>query len=414
MFNLSSFAEDGWFRQNIGLATTFFTVFFTTPDTGWAGGIEAGTGDGVLIRTANGGNTWVVQYFANNSSIRSIYFTNSKTGYAVGDQNSGVGLILKTTNKGQTWEQQNSNSAYLLSSVYFRNNTDTGWAVGNSGTILKTTNGGNNWLIKNSGTLQGLFCISHPYPNRGWVGKSGNTILYSINGGDNWTQQSVGIIDGWGSASFICCNGVGWFMGGEQASSPIIKTTNYGLNWIVQDLPLLVKFSMYFYDENTGWVVGTSIYNRAAIYNTTNGGTDWNSQISAYYTNNLKSIYFVNNYTGWAVGYGGIILKTTNGGIPTGINKITSVTPKGFLLYQNYPNPFNPKTLIKFQISKFTYVSLKVYDVLGRELTILINEQLKPGTYEAEFDGSNYPSGVYYYKLQTAEYTETKRMVLIK
>jgi hypothetical protein len=59
-------------------------------------------------------------------------------------------------------------------------------------------------------------------------------------------------------------------------------------------------------------------------------------------------------------------------------------------------------------------VVLKIYDILGREVTTLINEQLKPGAYEVEFDGTNYPSGVYFYKLTAGEFTETKRMVLIK
>ncbi len=89
-------------------------------------------------------------------------------------------------------------------------------------------------------------------------------------------------------------------------------------------------------------------------------------------------------------------------------------------MYQNYSNPF---TKIKFDVpfsplnewgDKGGFITLKVYDILGREVATLVNEHLKPGTYEVEWDGSNYPSGVYFYKLITKEFSETKPMVLIK
>ncbi len=98
----------------------------------------------------------------------------------------------------------------------------------------------------------------------------------------------------------------------------------------------------------------------------------------------------------------------------TGINQINSETPKSFLLFQNYPNPFNPKSNIKFQIAKLGEVKIVIYDILGREITFLVNQQLQPGTYEVEWDGSNYSSGIYYYSLVTTEFVETKKMVLIK
>ena len=85
-----------------------------------------------------------------------------------------------------------------------------------------------------------------------------------------------------------------------------------------------------------------------------------------------------------------------------------------FSLLQNYPNPFNPKTKIKVEIAKLGNVKLVVYDILGREVAKLVNEKLKPGTYEVEFDGNNYSSGVYFYKLITNDFSEVKKMLLIK
>ncbi len=101
-----------------------------------------------------------------------------------------------------------------------------------------------------------------------------------------------------------------------------------------------------------------------------------------------------------------------------GIQPISSEVPDNFSLSQNYPNPFNPVTKIKFSIPPSRgargMTRLIIYDILGREVTMLVNEQLKPGTYEVEWDGSNFPSGVYFYTLKTEQFRETKRMVLLK
>jgi hypothetical protein len=80
----------------------------------------------------------------------------------------------------------------------------------------------------------------------------------------------------------------------------------------------------------------------------------------------------------------------------------------------NYPNPFNPTTKIKFGLPKAAFVKLTVYDILGREVAILANEQLKAGEFEADWDASSFPSGVYFYKMEAGEFVKTSRMVLVK
>lgn len=98
------------------------------------------------------------------------------------------------------------------------------------------------------------------------------------------------------------------------------------------------------------------------------------------------------------------------------LHQISSEIPKGFSLSQNYPNPFNPSTIIKFAISGVSVAQtfLSVYDILGNEVAVLVNQNLHPGEYQVEWNASSFPSGVYYYKLQAGEYSETKKMVLIK
>jgi hypothetical protein len=97
-----------------------------------------------------------------------------------------------------------------------------------------------------------------------------------------------------------------------------------------------------------------------------------------------------------------------------GINVISSLVPDKFSLGNNYPNPFNPETTIKFDIANSTFAELKIYDSRGSEVSTLVNEDLKPGNYEYKFYAGNLPSGAYFYRLKTSEFTETKRMILVK
>ncbi|MCX6157881.1 MAG: T9SS type A sorting domain-containing protein [Ignavibacteriae bacterium] len=158
--------------------------------------------------------------------------------------------------------------------------------------------------------------------------------------------------------------------------------------------------------------------------------------IGSFSTVYNKSFYFncgLYSYSGEAGGYGnsgivsvlkgcrinGIVYGDT---IQTGIFQINTEIPAKYSLGQNYPNPFNPTTKIRFSIvNGFPIgafgndkVVLKVYDVMGREVQTLVNERLQPGTYEAAFDGSSLNSGVYFYKISAGDYSETKKMLLIK
>ena len=102
------------------------------------------------------------------------------------------------------------------------------------------------------------------------------------------------------------------------------------------------------------------------------------------------------------------------GNIPIGIHTVNTNIPEQFILYQNYPNPFNPVTKINFSVPVAAFVKLAVYDILGREITVLVNEELPPGSYNVDWNGDKYSSGVYFYKLLSNNFTETKKMVLIR
>jgi hypothetical protein len=98
----------------------------------------------------------------------------------------------------------------------------------------------------------------------------------------------------------------------------------------------------------------------------------------------------------------------------TGIQQTGTEVPSKFALMQNYPNPFNPSTTIEFAIPKEGYVEMKLYDILGKEVAVLVSDPFRAGTYKVDFDGSRLASGVYFYKITVGDFTDTKKMVLIK
>jgi hypothetical protein len=97
-----------------------------------------------------------------------------------------------------------------------------------------------------------------------------------------------------------------------------------------------------------------------------------------------------------------------------GIKPVSNEVPGEFRLEQNYPNPFNPSTNLEFRIMEPGFVRLSVYDVLGREVSIIVNQNLKQGIYKASFNAGNLPSGVYLYRLTAGNFTETRKMILVK
>jgi hypothetical protein len=125
-------------------------------------------------------------------------------------------------------------------------------------------------------------------------------------------------------------------------------------------------------------------------------------------------VWFTAKDKGVVVGDYGTILRTGADNI-TGIeHPLANDGPGEFALAQNYPNPFNPVTNLQFRIPDFGSISLKVYDLLGREVAVLVNEQRPTGTYAVRWDASRFPSGIYFYRLQAGNRIETKKMVLVR
>jgi hypothetical protein len=146
------------------------------------------------------------------------------------------------------------------------------------------------------------------------------------------------------------------------------------------------------------------------IYRGVSGKNDAGKCIKA---DSVGNVYVAGYSEANTTGYDMLLIKFLGGDL-IGLNVISTQVPKGFNLYQNYPNPFNPTTTIKFDIQKQAFVKLRIYDILGKEIGVLVNENLRVGTYEAVFGTSMLASGVYFYELTAGDYRDTKKMILVK
>jgi photosystem II stability/assembly factor-like uncharacterized protein len=344
--------------------------------------------------------------------INDMTFLNAVTGYI----SACGGKVFRTTNSGITWSTFNTGSTSCFSTITFLN-SQTGWVSAQSSytsnTVYKTINGGVNWFLL--GFIPGIertFRIRFTDNQTGWAGGQKNSnydgiFLRTTNGGANWivTLDAADEVD-----DFCFINSqTGWAVSGGR----VYKSTNSGGNWSEQ-LHVAGLFSTcYFVDLNTGWAQGLS-GSDGIMYKTTNSGLNWTSQTAAG-SYNLLTMHFINAQTGWTAGLLGKMYKTTNGGdLITGTTSNEEKIPGSYLLEQNYPNPFNPTTNIRFAISKFGFVKLTVFDIKGREIETLVNENLNAGTYNADWNAVNHSSGVYFYRLEGEGFTETKKMLILK
>ena len=308
-----------WYQQNSGTGFSLHSVHFEDINIGWTVG-----SNGTILKTTNGGTIWTEQLSGTTGDLRSVSFTDTNNGTAVG----GYGTILRTTDGGTTWTSQTSGTNNLLWGVSFTD-VNTGTAVGELGTILRTTNGGTDWTQQVSGITGDLRSVSFTDASNGWaaggfvaVPPGGGIILRTTNSGINWITQIFLIGIPFASVCFTDTNN-GWAVG---IAGTILKTTDGGNNWSIQSSGDDYYNSVCFIDANTGWVVGGDYYNNySTILRTTDGGQNWVSQLTET-TVQLYGVSFTDANNGTAVGEAGLILRTTNGGVPVELTSFTATS----------------------------------------------------------------------------------------
>ena len=141
------------------------------------------------------------------------------------------------------------------------------------------------------------------------------------------------------------------------------------------------------------------------VYNTSNSGL---------LDNYISSIAIDGNGNKWIGTIQGGLAVFNETGIVTKVQKLTNNIPGTFVLSQNYPNPFNPTTTINYSLPKAGNVTIMIYDILGREIRTLVNEEKTAGNYTVQFNGSNLSSGIYFYRMQSGSFSQTKKLILLK
>jgi hypothetical protein len=287
------------------------------------------------------------------------------------------------------------------------NGIATGDPVGGNWVILGTTNGGVNWtsISTTPGTGDGRNNCLQVLGSNVWFGSGQGTMWRSTNGGVAWTSApTTPLTTQVLSVSFKDGNI------GLASGSSLVRSTNGGANWSAVTIAGTGNISAIQNNGDNYWCVrGTG------IYRSTDAGLTWASVHTAAGTQNDLSLSTGSNgcVVGWSCASNGTIAKMTGTPI-VGIENPNSQVPQVYALEQNYPNPFNPTTNIRFALPKAGMVELKIYDILGREVAVLLNNVTPAGNHTVEFDASQLSSGVYFYTLKAAEFTETKKMALIK
>ena len=413
-----------WVELPSGESGDLHSVCFVNSLTGWIAGIN-----NKVKKSIDGGSTWISQTLSPSSSFRSVYFANSQTGWVVGL----LGRIFKTTDGGSNWIQKTSPVGSVdLFSVHF-SGTELGWVAGNLGRVIKTTNGGESWYAQSSGVSQHLRSVFMISPTVGLIAGYGGTILKTTNSGESTslTSQTIHryninkpIIGGLNTYDTINVSTLDYPFGIVQDVNVYLDTI---LNSINSDLEIAlihqgVTDTIVYRVGGNGSNFYNTVLNDSASIPIEGGTPPFTGQFRpsrplAQFINSssdgdwiLRIYDRAKNLTGVIKSWGITVTYLPCIGIRENNNNM----PDKYSLSQNYPNPFNPVTNIKYQIPKNSFVTLKVYDVMGREVRTLLNEVKASGSYSIDFNASDLSSGVYFYKIQAGEFSQTKKMMLIK
>ncbi len=361
-----------------GNYNTYCGVFINKKNGWWLSGPN-----GNLWYTVNGGILWTELVDSIGGS--DIEFIDTLHGWIVGKTSRDyIPYILITNNGGINWDKY---SSPLLVCVTFFDYLN-GFAGGDS--IYKTTNGGINWEPQTvePGQSFGITDIFFSDRKYGWAVGGSSTVwdagivLHTVDSGKTWKfNYPANLV---GRAVYFKDSLQGCIVGlNPPFFDGVIKvTSDGGNNWLTHYyLPTWLN-DVIFTDDSTGWVVGDYGF----IWHTTDRGLNW-TRIQSGTTSHLYQIFFFDNgKVGYILGSNGTMLK---------YDKTVSVKEEqpppelSFKLSQNFPNPFNSKTQIEFHIAEAGLVTLTIYDILGKEVRILLNEEKPPGIYTVMWDGKD-------------------------
>ncbi len=402
-------AGETWSMPDIIPSTSLYA--FTTDGNNL---LIAGGYQGIVLKSNDLGLSWKAIFASDGlhcPTIKGIDFVNSNIGYLARYNR----MISKTTDGGESWFTVYPDTTETSSIFYGIDFVDenVGYVVGKAGTgvsaIYKTTDGGNSWS-KNIGSFSDhLYGVAFSDADHGVVVGRDLVVEYSNDGGTTWNP---GVING-SPDSGSDLAGVCFYNSqiGIAYGDIVLKTTDGGINWDYIPLPSSTKMVTGVMFSPEHWVLSGG----HEVNATYDSGQTWSNIIDWNVFDNLQL-------------YGTVLDKNNNLWVSSSSSKIYTTSslvsvsddfqqPQKFSLEQNYPNPFNPSTNINFNIPTTEFVTLSIYDVLGRNVATVINNRLlQSGTHSILLSADEYhlSSGIYFYELKAGNYFETKKMILIK
>lgn len=373
----------------------------------YAGGLT--NSNSRIWKSTNGGYSWDTIFIGAGQTMWDFGFDASGSVYAANFSNG----LLKSTNNGQNFN--------LIPLSVFNNKNLQGVECGSGGYVFVTTSSGffrstdfGHTFIETA--LTGLNClpvlVDKDSSNIVYVGVSSaaGTGIGFYRSTDFGETFSINLNPGKNGYNLYQRFSGELYMITTTSPYNFDVSTNKGLTWTTTGNMPQAQRGITVSSLNNVYTSGNG-----GVFRTSNGGQtfeNFNFTTSATPILSYTFIAIVNLAVGTSGSSTGGVWIYTEGVIQS--VAVNNENASGYMLKQNYPNPFNPSTQLEFGISNLGSVSLKIYDVLGIEIATLVNEIKPSGNYSVEWDASDYPGGVYFYKLQAGNLTETKKMLLIK
>jgi photosystem II stability/assembly factor-like uncharacterized protein len=378
--------KGGFWSPSSAEAFAIFSLI-TSP----SGNILAGTLGDRIIMSMNGGASWVQLPPGSIAGYIYSFALDGSTIYAATDEG-----LFSSTDDGVSWKNL-TDRAFSGSAYSVAIQSDGRIIIGTNFGIYISTDNGNSWTPSGLNTSKVLF-LANNKSDIVYASTDNSGMLSSTDNGNTW--HSLGLMRD--DIQTIVVNDVGDVFVGVYGG--VLRSTNNGASWTQS---IFTNTYVYTIGFNGLQDVYAGTYN--GLFRMRYGQT-WTK--IGFNGQTVLALAFDNSHNLLAGLYqGGIYMSTQP---VTTVELLSGELPALTRLEQNYPNPFNPTTNFKLQIASLEFVSLKVYDILGREVATLLEEIKQPGLYEVIWDASGFASGVYYYKLSAGNFSEMKKMVLVR
>ncbi len=387
-----------------------------------AGTSEHTSGGGSVFLSTNNGTTWIPTRL-NDGVVRDLAVKPVGQGRSVlfaatsGVSFCNCGAVLRSTDNGETWtdvigfSRDTGFTSLAVSGNILFAGTD-------GGGVYLSTNNGTSWAAVNAGLTNRYVSILAVDGSDLFAGTSYNAfatggLFVSSNDGMTWRLTSLGA----GGVQALAVSGTKLYASvncGPSCGAYFSLSTDNGTTWTSgRDFTMEGGISAFAVSPNGAG--GTNLFAGTAdsgVFLSIDNGRTWSSVNRGLMDTHVHSL--ASNGTYLFAGTDSVVWRRPLSEMVTSVERRSADVPAHFSLNQNYPNPFNPTTHFEFRIPNFGFVSLKVFDLVGREVATLVDGQLTSGRHEVTWDAGGFTSGVYFYRLSAQGFTQTKRLVLLR